>query len=71
MGLITTPNHTKKSNNLIVSNSTKSLQNEISKFDKGVNLWKLKMYAFIGLGVMGYPMAGYLKKNNLNVTVLQ
>ncbi|MDC1296583.1 NAD(P)-dependent oxidoreductase [Alphaproteobacteria bacterium] len=25
--------------------------------------------AFIGLGVMGYPMAGYLKKNKLNVSV--
>ena len=25
--------------------------------------------AFIGLGVMGYPMAGHLKKNNYNVTV--
>ena len=25
--------------------------------------------SFIGLGVMGYPMAGHLKKNNYNVTV--
>ena len=25
--------------------------------------------SFIGLGVMGYPMAGYLKKNNFNITV--
>ena len=25
--------------------------------------------SFIGLGVMGYPMAGYLQKNKLNVTV--
>ena len=25
--------------------------------------------SFIGLGVMGYPMAGYLKKNKLNVNV--
>ncbi len=25
--------------------------------------------SFIGLGVMGYPMAGYLKKNNYQVTV--
>ena len=25
--------------------------------------------SFIGLGVMGYPMAGFLKKNNFNVTV--
>jgi len=25
--------------------------------------------SFIGLGVMGYPMAGYLKKNNFNTTV--
>ena len=25
--------------------------------------------AFIGLGVMGYPMAGFLKNNGLNVTV--
>ena len=24
---------------------------------------------FIGLGVMGYPMAGHLKNNNFNVTV--
>ena len=25
--------------------------------------------SFIGLGVMGYPMAGYLQKNKLNVDV--
>ena len=25
---------------------------------------KIKKVAFIGLGVMGYPMAGYLKKIN-------
>ena len=25
--------------------------------------------SFVGLGVMGYPMAGFLKKNNFNVTV--
>jgi len=25
----------------------------------------IKNVSFIGLGVMGYPMAGYLKKNNL------
>ena len=25
--------------------------------------------SFIGLGVMGYPMAGYLQKNKLNVNV--
>ena len=30
---------------------------------------EIKKIAFIGLGVMGYPMAGYLKKNNLEVTV--
>ena len=30
---------------------------------------KIKNIAFIGLGVMGYPMAGYLQKNNFNVTV--
>ena len=30
---------------------------------------KIKNVAFIGLGVMGYPMAGFLKKNNYNVTV--
>ena len=29
----------------------------------------IKNVAFIGLGVMGYPMAGHLKKNNYNVTV--
>ena len=28
-----------------------------------------KNVSFIGLGVMGYPMAGHLKKNNYNVTV--
>ena len=26
--------------------------------------------AFIGLGVMGYPMAGYISKGGHNVTVL-
>ena len=26
--------------------------------------------AFIGLGVMGYPMAGHLQKNGYNVTFL-
>jgi len=26
--------------------------------------------AFIGLGVMGYPMAGYISKAGHNVTVL-
>ena len=30
---------------------------------------KIKNVSFIGLGVMGYPMAGYLQKNNLDVTV--
>ncbi len=30
---------------------------------------KIKNVAFIGLGVMGYPMAGFLKKNSYNVTV--
>tara|TARA_B110000196_G_scaffold260946_1_gene232309 strand:- start:2846 stop:3718 length:873 start_codon:yes stop_codon:yes gene_type:complete len=30
---------------------------------------KIKNVSFIGLGVMGYPMAGYLHKNNFNVTV--
>ena len=30
---------------------------------------EIKKIAFIGLGVMGYPMAGHLKKNNLEVTV--
>ena len=29
----------------------------------------IKKVAFIGLGVMGYPMAGYLQKNQLEVTV--
>ena len=29
----------------------------------------IKKVAFIGLGVMGYPMAGYLQKNKLEVTV--
>ena len=29
----------------------------------------IEKVAFIGLGVMGYPMAGYLKKNLLEVTV--
>ena len=28
-----------------------------------------KKVTFIGLGVMGYPMAGHLKKNNFEVTV--
>ena len=28
-----------------------------------------KNVAFIGLGVMGYPMAGHLNKNGYNVTV--
>ena len=28
-----------------------------------------KNVSFIGLGIMGYPMAGHLKKNNYNVTV--
>ena len=30
---------------------------------------EFKKVSFIGLGVMGYPMAGYLKKNNLDVSV--
>ena len=30
---------------------------------------KIKNVAFIGLGVMGYNMAGHLKKNNFNTTV--
>ena len=30
---------------------------------------KIKKVSFIGLGVMGYPMAGHLKNNNLEVTV--
>ena len=30
---------------------------------------KTKNVAFIGLGVMGYNMAGHLKKNNFNTTV--
>ena len=30
---------------------------------------KINKVSFIGLGVMGYPMAGHLKKNNLEVTV--
>jgi 3-hydroxyisobutyrate dehydrogenase-like beta-hydroxyacid dehydrogenase len=30
---------------------------------------KIKKVSFIGLGIMGYPMAGYLYKNNFNVTV--
>ena len=30
---------------------------------------QIKNVSFIGLGVMGYPMAGHLKKNNLEVTV--
>jgi len=30
---------------------------------------EIKKIAFIGLGIMGYPMAGYLQKNNLEVTV--
>ena len=30
---------------------------------------KIKNVSFIGLGVMGYPMAGYLQKNKYNVTV--
>ena len=29
----------------------------------------IKNVSFIGLGVMGYPMSGYLKKNNFNITV--
>ena len=30
---------------------------------------RIKKVSFIGLGVMGYPMAGHLKNNNLEVTV--
>ena len=30
---------------------------------------KIKKVSFIGLGVMGYPMAGYLQKSDLEVTV--
>ena len=30
---------------------------------------KITKVAFIGLGVMGFPMAGHLQKNNFNVTV--
>ena len=30
---------------------------------------EIKNVSFIGLGVMGYPMAGYLQKNNFKVTV--
>ena len=30
---------------------------------------KINKVSFVGLGVMGYPMAGYLQKNNLDVTV--
>ena len=30
---------------------------------------EIKNVSFIGLGVMGYPMAGYLQKNNLKVSV--
>ena len=29
----------------------------------------IKNVSFIGLGVMGYPMAGYLQKNDFNVNV--
>ena len=29
----------------------------------------IKNVTFIGLGVMGYPMAGHLKKNNFEVIV--
>ena len=29
----------------------------------------IKNVSFIGLGVMGYQMAGYLKKNDFNITV--
>ena len=29
----------------------------------------IKNVSFIGLGVMGYPMAGHLNKNGYNVTV--
>jgi len=28
-----------------------------------------KKVTFVGLGVMGYPMAGHLKNNNFEVTV--
>ena len=30
---------------------------------------KIQNVTFIGLGVMGYNMAGHLKKNNFNTTV--
>ena len=30
---------------------------------------EIKNVSFIGLGVMGYPMAGYLQKNQLEVSV--
>ena len=30
---------------------------------------QIKNVTFIGLGVMGYNMAGHLKKNNFNTTV--
>ena len=30
---------------------------------------KINNVSFVGLGVMGYPMAGFLKKNNFSVTV--
>ena len=30
---------------------------------------EIKNVTFIGLGVMGYNMAGHLKKNNYNTTV--
>ena len=30
---------------------------------------EIKNVTFIGLGVMGYNMAGHLKKNNFNTTV--
>ena len=29
----------------------------------------IKNVSFIGLGVMGYPMAGHLQNNGYNVTV--
>ena len=29
----------------------------------------IKNVSFVGLGVMGYPMAGHLQKNGYNVTV--
>ena len=29
----------------------------------------IKYVSFIGLGVMGYPMAGHLQNNGYNVTV--